>query len=640
MGGSFRAGLPILRSFAALAMIVFSTANTASALASTPAARAGARSALAAPVFPGPLLGTPSGAALTPASFVHNCNVAPNTGPEKAAGTTLATGTAIQDIGGCGQALLYLNDPASGHFQATFAISDTASGTSSMLRLFLLASGGLLLRTMDVNATKGTAAHVDFDVSGGITLALVFPTQTDSFVYGLTLTGLARSLAATPLANGGLPAGGTPVPTSSIQLACNATAATAPGTVSAVVVKSTGSLQMEGCGKITVKIPAPAKGTLALRYGVNDISSYSSLPTQVGLRVLDSTGHLLRKSIGLTYLGGGFQPIWVNLQGGGTATFTMDGGNTDVQLVVAGLSFLPSAVAPHHNPDHQEFGSPSGGSVPIAPDAVVGICNAGLGTSDTSVDHQPVLRDNYVAVEGCGVAELIMTDATGSFSAKIGVADSSGGKTMAAHLVVLDQNSKPLTTKTVTASRGEPGVVIGASITGASIVQITFTSNANGILYDLRLTGHATLYDRVFPPSEPPVSTTGGTAIDPRGFTVSCNVGVATQDYELIHQVALEQWSLYVNGCGAATISIASLHGPHGTFSALYGIPLLDASVLIAHLQLAVLDAKGKTVRQATFVARAGYGPRRAAISLAGGLKLQITSPDNKQLVVFALTAA
>jgi len=179
--------------------------------------------------------------------------------------------------------------------------------------------------------------------------------------------------------------------------------------------------------------------------------------------VLDASGHLLRKSIGLTYLGSGFQPIWTSVQGGSSVTFTMDGGNTNVYLAVAGISFLASAVAPHKNPDHQEFGSPSGGSIPIAPDAVVGICNANLGTSDMTVAHQPMLRYNFLAVEGCGIAELIMTDAHGTFSAKVGVADSSTDRTISAHLVVLDQNSKPLTTKDVTANLGEPGKTIGAS---------------------------------------------------------------------------------------------------------------------------------------------------------------------------------
>jgi hypothetical protein len=565
--------------------------------------------------------------------------VHPNTDPGKAAGKTLAPGTAIYDLDGCGQALLYLNDPASGHFRATLAVPDTATGASTVLRLFVLAPGGALLRTMDVQAAKGAARAVDFDVAGGVTLALTFPTQTGSYLYDLKLTGAARALAATSLTGGGLPAGGTAVPASALQLSCNATASTQMSGVSALTIPAAGSLQMEGCGKITVKIPPSALGALALRYGVNDISTYSSLPTQVGLRVLDAGGHLLRKAIGLTYLGNGLQPIWVNLAGGATATFTMDGGNTNVQLVVAGLSFLPTPVAAHHNPDRQDFGSPSGAPILVPPDAVVGICNANLGTADVTVAHRTVPRYTYMAVEGCGVAELIMTGAHGAFRTRIGVSDASIGKSITAHLVVFDQNSKPLTTVSATATQGQPGATLGASITGASIVRVTFTGNANGILYDMTLSGHATLYDRVFPPSEPPVSTAGGTVIDPRTMSVSCNVGVATQDMALIHQVALEQWSLYLNGCGAAILNVAALHGPHATFSALYGIALQDTSVLIAHVQLAVLDAAGKTVRQATFVARAGYGPRRAAISLAGGSRLQITGPDGR-LVLYALTVS
>ena len=108
----------------------------------------------------------------------------------------------------------------------------------------------------------------------------------------------------------------------------------------------------------------------------------------------------------------------------------------------------------------------------------------------------------------------------------------------------------------------------------------------------------------------------------------------------LIHQVALEQWSLYSQGCGTAFLTIASLHGPHATFSALYGIALQDQDVLLAHLQFTVLDAHGKAVRQSTFVARAGYGPRRAAISLVGGSQLVITGPDGKPFVVYALTTS
>ncbi len=303
MAGSFCGPSSILRSFAALAVIFVSSSVTMSALTAAPVVHAGTRAAVAPPVFPGPLLGTPSTTVPTPASFAYNCNVHPNTDPVKAGGTTLARGTAIQDIGGCGQAVLYLNAPPSGHFQAAFAVADTASSPSSVLRLFLLGSGGFLLRTMDVQATKGAPSRVDVDVSSGVTLALTFPTQTDSYLYDFKLTGSARALTATPLTGSGLPAGGSPVPAGALHLACNASSSTQQSTASAVVISSTGSLQMEGCGKITVQVPATAKGALALRYGLNDISNYSSLPTQVGLRVLDAAGHLLRKSIGLAYLG-------------------------------------------------------------------------------------------------------------------------------------------------------------------------------------------------------------------------------------------------------------------------------------------------------------------------------------------------
>jgi len=98
-------------------LIFVSSVVASSSLAPVPAAHAASRDALAAPVFPGPLLGTPSVATPAPASFAYTCNVRPNTDPGKAAGKTLAPGTAILDIGGCGQALLYLNAPASGHFR-------------------------------------------------------------------------------------------------------------------------------------------------------------------------------------------------------------------------------------------------------------------------------------------------------------------------------------------------------------------------------------------------------------------------------------------------------------------------------------------------------------------------------------------
>lgn len=165
------------------------------------------------------------------------------------------------------------------------------------------------------------------------------------------------------------------------------------------------------------------------------------------------------------------------------------------------------------------------------------------------------------------------------------------------------------------------------------------SGGALGVLFDMTLTGHATLYDRVFPPSEPPVSTAGGTPLDPRAFAVTCNVAVTNQDILLIHQAALEQWALWLGGCGTATLNLATLHGSPGLFSLLYGMAVQDQHEGIAHVRLLVLDAQGKVLRTVTGVSRAGYGPRRLAISLAGGAKLQIAAVD-ATLYAYALTAA
>ena len=627
-----------IRYMLTLAVILVLIPIATGALTAAPPATASSLAVPASPVFLSPLLGSATLTSPAPKDFAVTCNVHPNSDPGKAAGQTLAPGVALHNNDGCGQALLYLNDPASGHFQASLAVSDAATASSTVLRLFLLAPGGALLRTTDVKAVKGKVQAVDFDVAGGVTLAFTFPTQTESYIYRIKLTGTARARAATSLSDGGMPVGGAAVPVSALQFTCNAAALSQATTVSALVIPTTRALQLDACSKITVQIPSAARGALTLRYGQNDSSDYSSLPTQVGLRVLDAAGHLLRKAIGLTYLGSGLQPIWVNLAGASTVTFTIDAGNSNVSLVITGLSFLPSAVAPHYNPDRQDYGSPSGAFIPLAPNAVFGICNAILGTADLTVNRQLVPRNSYLSVTHCGVAELIMTNATGIFSARLGVSDATDSREVTAHLVVLDQNSKPLVSMNVMAHQGQPGALIRASIRGASIVQISFTGNASGVLYDMQLSGHATLYDRVFPPSEPPVSTVGGVAIDPREMAVSCNVHPTTLDMAMIHQAALEQWSLYSQDCGSAVLKIAALHGPHTTFSALYGIALQDQAVLTARLQFSVLNAQGKTLRHVSYVARSGYGPRRAEISLAGGSQLVITGTDAKPFVVFAMT--
>jgi hypothetical protein len=355
--------------------------------------------------------------------------------------------------------------------------------------------------------------------------------------------------------------------------------------------------------------------------------------------VLDQGQHLLRKAVALAYLGGGLQPLWVDLKGGSSAVLSVEALGPAEWVTVSGLSILPGRYAPHPNPDHVTFGSVSGAPVVIPASGVVDICNAGLGITDTTVGHQPVYRDDYTTLTGCGTAELIMTDSHGSFHARIGVDDADTHKQdFTLSVVVLDKNSHPLRKSSVTAHAGQPAVPFSISIEGASTLWLHTDSPGHGDLFAMTLTGHAVLYDQIFAPSEPPVSALGGTPIPATSLTLACNVNAATQDTLLIHEVALEGWSLVGKGCGVATLNLATVHGT--TFSASYGITALDqTNVLIAHLQVTVLDAGGKALRTETIVARAGYGPERLSVDLHGGARLQITWLDSP-MVLFALTVA
>ncbi len=597
---------------------------------------------LAPPTFPGPQRGTADTSAITPADFSYQCNTSAITAPVHAAGVTVSAGQGFQSIG-CGQAQIVLNAPASGHFKAAVAVADTApAGSMGGIQLLVLGPDGLNIHSVFVRVAKDTTRQADVDVSGGVALSITFLPQIPTVVYHVQLTGLARSLRIVPMSGTGMPAGATPVPKADISLNCVAGPANAQSTVSGVTVPLTGTYQVQGCGKIIMQVPAGGGGTLAVRYGTDEtLTNYTSIAAEVDLRVLDASNHLLRKAIGLSSIGSGLQALWVDTLGGSTATLTIDVSGGE-HVAVTGISFVPGHYAPHPNPDHQEFGSPNGGAIDIAADAMVNVCNAGVGTEDVTVAHQDVPRDSYVNIIGCGITELIMTNAHGRFHARFGISDTSSNTNNqeTVTLVTLDQNSHPLVKVTVSAKFGGPSATLDASIDGASLLEVQSVSGGGqGELFDMTLTGHATLYDRVFPPSEPPVSTTGGTPVDPRGFALACVAGVSTQDTLLIHQAALEQWSLALGGCGSATIDIAKLPGPHHLFSVLYGFAVLDQHYGIGHLRLSVLDAKGKVQRTVAAVTRAGYGPRRLAISLAGGTRLQIAGVDTP-LTVFALTSA
>ena len=597
------------------------------------------RSSAPLPVFQGPTRGvaatqTPLGTDFSTLNASQANAVAGH-----AAGATIPVGAAVHSTGSGGEALLYLSAPGAGHFKASFAIADDdPSGLKlSTVRLLVLGRAGFTIHFLDVSAKKGVVMPIDIEVSGGIALAIDFLTTAQSYIYTMSLTGTAKVLRPVPLTGGGMVAGATPLAASAIIYSCSANAAPATQSVSRVTIPFLGTYNLLPCGMLTVKLLPGATGTLVVRYGTNDLWNYTSVPAALAMRVLDGSGHLLRKAVGLTYSGSGLQSLWADVKGGNTVTLALVGPGPTVQVVLTGLSLINRSFVPHPNPNHEEFGSPSGSSEAIAPDALVTRCNAGVGNSDITVNQLVVIRDTYLIGTGCGVAELIMTDAHGAFHARLGVNDADiTGQAASVSLAVLDQNSHPLFHAVARASRGRPGVPVSLKLDGGSILQIQFTGPV--VLYDLTLTGHATVYNRVFASSEPPVTIPGGVAIDPRGFMLACTVQVTTSDTLLIHEAALEQWSLNGSGCGSATLDLRKLPYAHHFFGARFGIAAVNQTEGIAHLHVAVLDAGGKAVDH-VFTARSGYGPQPLRVGLAGGVTLRLTWSD-AVIVVFAMTTS
>jgi hypothetical protein len=273
------------------------------------------------------------------------------------------------------------------------------------------------------------------------------------------------------------------------------------------------------------------------------------------------------------------------------------------------------------------------------PESFSTICTAHAGSDDTTVDGKSVLRDTYVQGYTCGVASVIMTNAHGTFSAFVGIPDKDVSSTGSASLrvTVLDQNSTPLTTQNISVTRNRPGVAFSVSISGASIIKIEFTGSC--IVYGMTMTGQATLYDRIFAPTEPVVAVHGGIAVNPRLFAVQCNAAVTTVDTLLIHAVALEQWALSGQGCGIATLDLPAAGYAHSVFAGRFGLAAADQVYKLAHVTIDVLVTGGKKVRSIQLTAREGYGPRPFSVSLQGGTRLQITWTDSP-VKLYALTLA
>lgn len=592
--------------------------------------------AQANPPFQGPFAGTAGGQRPVATDFSTTCNVQASSVPVTAARTTIAAGTAITDPDSCGLGYLFLSAPGAGHFTAGAALADDAtiaSGAVPALRIFVLGRNGYTSRSLDVVLSKGTARAIDLDVAGAVALAVAFPNGAQSYLFNMHLTGTARLRQATPMPIGAA-TGGAPVGAGKISFACNDHLSTTPHSVSQVTIPAAQALDLATCGGVTITLPSGQGNTLTLRYGASDGSDYTSVPTVFDVRVLDKAGHLLRKAVGLAFLGSGLQPLWVDVAGGATVTLAIDTGNADLE--VTDLRLLPARYTPHANPNHNEFGSPSGSPVGIVPEAFAIYCNAHPGADDITVDRLPVLRDTYLSGTTCGVASLVMTNVRGSFHALVGMADGTSPETTGGiKLTVLDQNSKPLFTRSARVGIGMPGVPLNAPITGGSIVKLEFAGPV--VVYNLQLSGQATFYDRVFPPSEPPVSTPGGTLVDPRAFAVTCNTAVSATDILLIHEAALEQWALDGQQCGTATLDLRTLRQAHATFGARFGLAAADQHLKVGHVQVRLLVGNGTVLRTVILTAREGYGPQPFSISLAGAARLQLSWPDQR-IIVFAMS--
>jgi hypothetical protein len=591
------------------------------------------------PAFTGSPYGVASGQGPVGADFSFTCNVHASGAAISVASHAVAAGAGITNVDNCGQGYLFLDAPGAGHFRATIALADDAtiaSGGAPEARIFVLGSNGYTSRSEDILLAKGIAKAIDVDVAGAVTIAFTFPNGAPTYIYDMHLTNAVQMRHLTPLVGGGIAVGGKAVAASQLSFDCNAHPTITAESVSHVTVPPAAAVQLTACSTATVKLPSGSSGTLAMRFGASDGSDYTSVPTVFAVRVLDGSGHLLRKAVGLAFLGGGLQPIWINVSGGASVTLTMD--TSTAALEIAGLALLPGQYKLHPNPDHNEFGSPTGALVSIVPEAFAIDCNAHPGADDITVNRAIVVRDTYLYGTDCGVASLVMTNARGSFHALVGVDDAtSPQRSGMVKLTVLDQNGHPLFTRSTRATIGKPSMPLDAKITGGSIVKLEITGPV--VIYDLQLSGRATFYDRVFPPSEPPTSIKGGIALNPLAFSVDCNTSVSKLDILLLHAAALEQWALDGQRCGTATLNVATLQGAHAVFGGRYGLSAADQRLKLGHVLVRVLGPSGKVLRAITLTAREGYGPAPFVISLAGAAKLVLSWPEQR-VIVFAMTLA
>jgi hypothetical protein len=592
-------------------------------------------------VYPGPSVGVAGTQHPIGTDFTLTCNALVSVSGARAAGTAIPAGAGIQAKSGCGEATLILAVPGSGHLQARFAVDDgDTTGGSATVRVRVFGHTGYLLRATSTAITKKDGAKpINLDVSGATAISFDFPSAPITDLYNIRLTGSAQARRPASGLGNTIPVGAVAVSATSATRACNAYVATQPAMVSRVQVPIAGGIELDGCGVLTFRLSSPADGTFAVRYGTSDAVSYSAAPSVLSLRVFNAQGILLRKAVGLSHLGGGLQPLWVSTLGGATLTLTDESSGSD-KVEVTGFAQLSHPASLHPNPNHQFFGDSSGDGVAIMPQALTTTCTAVIGSADVTVGHTPVYLGTYINGFACGISQLIVTNAHGKLSGRLGLPGTATAPA-SVKILVIDRNGHPLSQSVVKASSGASGTPFTVSINNASIVTFLFAGD-HSILYDIQLVGQAVVYDRVFPPAAPPISAKGGTAIDPHDLTLhqTCGVAIPAADVLLVHEAAMQFWALDGQMCGGyASLAVTSSKYPKRQFSARYGIPVADQTDAIAQLQVSVLNGAGKDIRHTTFTTRNGYGPQTLRISLQGGASLRIVWLKG-HTTVFAMTAS
>lgn len=627
-----------------LACLCLASITASAPLVASPAARV-ATNAGASPssiVFPGPSRGVPGTRTPRPADFHLHCNAGINNdAPVRVAGTTVTTGTAIGDGAGCGAMVLLLDVPGPGRFSATYGVGDAdTSGQPAGVRIHVLDRDGFSLSITTVTAAHGAAVPIAVDVARAVALEIDSFGHATGYLYNVGLGGTARVLA--PAAGSGsiLPAGAKPVNMAGAAYGCNGFAEKPPASVAAVVVPATGAAYLQACGQFALTIPSHTRGALVLRYGMDDGAARGAM--LLSLRALDAGGRLLRKAVGVAAVGGGLQPLWIDL--GNVRTIQVTADNVSISeggIDVTGVGILPRGVPPYVPQNRTISGGGPNGAVVVDPLAFAVQCNSNVGGSDVTVAHETVLRQTYLNNTACGTASLFFccTNARGTFHALFGLYDDDTATARATvRMVVKDKDDHVLRRQTLTVTYGTPRA-LDVDVKLASVIYFSFSGDASA-LYDLRLTGIATVSQYILPPSAPPVEVPNGVAVDPHDLAVQCNMSVTSGDVRLIGATTLEGWALNpADWCGEADLNLRTSRYPRHAFYARVGIKLGEAPTTNVTVTLNALNAAGKVIRSAAINARYGYGTQPVHLSLAGAATVRIKASAGGS-IVYALTAA